>query len=80
MSRPKQHQSNAAKQAAYRERHAHQKPPGQALLAALGRTLHSTIQDAAAAGDSLAATVVGEHSDDTLRNLIAHFTDPVIKK
>jgi hypothetical protein len=80
MSRPRQHQSNAAKQAAYRERHARQKPPCQVLLAALVRTLHSTIQDAAADGDSLAVAVVGERSDEALSNLIAHFRGPRVKK
>ena len=75
MSRPKEYESNAAKQAAYRARHAHRQPPREALLAALVRTLHSTIQDAADDGNELAAAVLGERSDETLRKLIAHFRD-----
>ena len=42
MPRPKEYESNAARQAAYRARHAHQQPPKETLLAALTRTLHST--------------------------------------
>lgn len=80
MSRPKQYESNAAKQAAYRQRHSRQQPPRQALLAALVRTLHSTVEDAAANGDSLAIEVLGELSDETLRKLIAHFKGQGAKK
>ena len=75
MPRPKQYENNAARQAAYRERHAHQQPPREALLAALSRTLHSTIRDAAIGGNALAATVLGQGSDETLRKLIVHFKD-----
>ncbi len=73
MPREKEYQSNAQRQAAYRERHRDQKPPREDYLAALGRSLHGVLAEAVATHQSvLPAELLGERADDTLRNLIRY--------
>jgi hypothetical protein len=73
MPRPKEYSSNAEKQAAYRARHAHKKPPRADDVMALARTLRGSIADAARRGDSLAQELEADRIDDALRNLIREF-------
>ena len=81
MPTPKQFATNAARQAAYRERHAARRPPTEAQLAILARSLHVVVTEAVEAGlHNLPASLVGEQPDQTLRNLIRYFDphpDPV---
>jgi hypothetical protein len=73
MPRPKDYATNAERQAAYRQRHRAKQPPREDLLAALGRSLHSRFHDAVEAGQSvLPPELLGERSDETLRNLIRY--------
>jgi hypothetical protein len=73
MPRSKQDHSNAQRQAAYRQRHQAQQPPREDYLAALGRTLHSELEDAVAVNQSiLPSELLGERADATLRNLIRY--------
>ena len=73
MSRAKEYQSNAQRQAAYRARHAHKQPPREDTLALLGRSLHAELEDAVAAKQSIVpAELLGERADATLRNLIRY--------
>lgn len=73
MPRSKDYATNAARQAAYRQRHRAKQPPRQDLLAALGRSLHARFQEAVEAGQSvLPSELLGERSDETLRNLIRY--------
>ena len=73
MARPKEYETNAQRQAAYRARHQNQQPPREDYLAALGRTLHAELEDAVAVGQSvLPCELLGERADDTLRNLIRY--------
>jgi len=73
MSRSKEYTTNADRQAAYRQRHRAKQPPREDLLAALCRSLHARFQDAVEAGQSvLPPELLGERSDETLRNLIRY--------
>jgi hypothetical protein len=73
MPRPKDYATNAERQAAYRQRHRAKQPPREDLLAALGRSLHARFQEAVEAGQSvLPPELLGERSDETLRNLIRY--------
>lgn len=73
MPREKEYQSNAQRQAAYRQRHQSQQPPREDYLAALGRSLHGELQDAVAAQQSvLPCELLGERADETLQNLIRY--------
>jgi hypothetical protein len=73
MPRSKEYTTNAERQAAYRQRHRAKQPPREDLLAALGRSLHSRFHDAVEAGQSvLPPELLGERSDETLRNLIRY--------
>jgi hypothetical protein len=73
MPREREYTSNAEKQKAYRERHAHKKPARVDEVMALARTLRGSIRDAARRGDSLAQELEAERVDDALRNLIREF-------
>ena len=76
MSTPKQYASNAQRQAAYRSRHLANKPPTDAELALLARSLHVVLGEAMAqSATDLPASVVGVHAAETLRRLI-HYLDP----
>ena len=73
MPRPRIYATDAERQAAHRDRHAAEQPPRAALLAALGRSLHAVVKDAAKAGDERAQAVLGATSNETLSRLIADF-------
>ena len=76
MASSKQYESNAQRQAAYRDRHQASKPPTETELALLARNLHYMLSEAIAAGTTdLPAGVVGIHAGETLRRLI-HYLDP----
>jgi len=76
MATPKQYDSDAKRQAAYRLRHLASKPPTDAELALLARSLHCVISDATEQGKSvLPASVVGENATQTL-GLLIHYLDP----
>jgi hypothetical protein len=76
MASPKQYPSNAHRQAAYRDRHLASKPPTDAELALLARSLHEVLTEAIEHGTTdLPAAVVGIHAGETLRRLI-HYLDP----
>ncbi len=76
MASSKQYQSNAQRQAAYRNRHLANKPPTEAELAVLARSLHVVLAEAIEHGTSdLPAAIVGLHAGETLRRLI-HYLDP----
>jgi len=73
MPRPKEYQSNAQRQAAYRERHSEKQPPREDTLAMLGRSLHAELETAVEANQSvLPPELLGERADATLRNLIRY--------
>ena len=73
MPRPRQYQNNAQKQAAYRQRHAAQRPPREGYLAALARSLHGELREAVRARQSvLPPELLGSAADETLRNLIGY--------
>ncbi len=73
MPRPRHYQSNAEKQAAYRQRHAAQQPPREGYLAALARSLHGELREAVRAQESvLPAELLGAAADETVRNLIVY--------
>lgn len=73
MPREKEYQSNAQRQAAYRERHRDRQPPREDYLAALGRSLHIELEEAVAANQSvLPSELLGDRADTTLRNLIRY--------
>ncbi len=73
MPRTRQYESNAQKQAAYRQRHTPQWPPRQGYLAALARSLHGELREAVRAQQSvLPAELLGAAADETLRNLIGY--------
>ena len=72
MSNPKRHESNAERQAAYRRRNADSKPPTEAELASLARSLHIVIEEALEQGSTiLPADVLGAHAGETLRISLA---------
>jgi hypothetical protein len=72
----RKYRSNAERQAAYRARHPGKRPPTEAELAILARSLHVLLADAAEAGTSpLPEGLVGDRADQTLRNLI-RYLDP----
>ena len=73
MPRPRQYANDAERQAAYRDRNADQQPPRASLLAALGRSLHAVVRDAASAGDERAKAILGATADETLKRLIDDF-------
>ncbi len=76
MSRPKQYQSPAERQAAYRARHPDKQPIRDADLAILARSLHCVLGEAVEAGTCpLPDGIVGARVDQTLRNLI-RYLDP----
>ncbi len=76
MASSKQYASNAQRQAAYRDRHLAAKPPTEAELALLARSLHEVLVEAIENGATdLPADVVGLHAGETLRRLI-HYLDP----
>jgi hypothetical protein len=71
MPREREYGTNAERQAAYRARHARERPPRQDLLAALGRSLHGELAAALRGGGSpLPKELLGARADETLRNLI----------
>lgn len=81
MPRAREYANNAAKQEAYRQRHAAQQRPRAAYLAALARSLHAVLQDAVEAHASpLPPALLGTQADETLRHLIHYIraggTDP----
>ena len=75
----KRYESNSARQAAYRERRAALKPPRDAAVASLARSLHRVIADTAAnpamPRHTLAQEMLGSRYDETLRKLIDYFDD-----
>jgi hypothetical protein len=76
MASSKQYASNAQRQAAYRNRRLASKPPTEAELALLARSLHVVLAEAIEHGSTdLPAAVVGVHAGETLRHLI-HYLDP----
>jgi hypothetical protein len=76
MASSKQYESNAQRQAAYRDRHLANKLPTEAELALLAHSLHAVLTEAVAQGATdLPAAVVGIHAGETLRRLI-HYLDP----
>jgi hypothetical protein len=76
MASSKQYESNAQRQAAYRDRHLATKPPSEAELALLARSLHEVLAEAIEHGTTdLPAAIVGIHAGETLRRLI-HYLDP----
>ena len=76
MASSKQYESNAQRQAAYRDRHLATKPASEAELALLARSLHEVLAEAIEHGTTdLPAAIVGIHAGETLRRLI-HYLDP----
>ena len=76
MASSKQYQSNAQRQAAYRDRHQASKLPTETELAILARSLHCVLAEALKAGTTdLPVDVVGIHAGETLGRLI-HYLDP----
>lgn len=74
MARPKKevkmYQSNAEKQAAYRARHAHRKPPTIRRTYNLAHALFLEINKAAMEGDERALRLRGRNHEEVLENLI----------
>ncbi len=70
VGRPRRYESNATKQAAYRERLRRAKPEGHDGLAA---RLHATMKEAAQCGDGQAVALCGATAEETLKNLNSHF-------
>jgi hypothetical protein len=69
----RQYATNAERQAAYRARHRERELPRQELLAGLARTLHGTLERAAAQGvGPLPPELVDRRTDRTMQNLIRH--------
>jgi hypothetical protein len=76
MSRPRKYQTLAEKQAAYRARQSGSRPPKEAELARLARSLQVVLQEAVQSRTCpLPAELVGLRTDETLRNLI-RYLDP----
>ena len=72
----RKYRNNAERQAAYRDRHPEKRPPSEAELAMLARSLHVVFAEAVEAGTSpLPSPLIGDRADETLRNLIG-FLDP----
>jgi hypothetical protein len=79
MARERIHRNNAAKQAAYRARHADRQPVRQARLAIIGEELHGRLRQAIEAGtNEVPAAVLGKQADETLINLMAFITRGVL--
>jgi hypothetical protein len=79
MARERVHRNNAARQAAYRERHAQRQPVRPALLASIGQELHGRLRQAIEAGTNrVPAAVLGKRADETLINLMAYATRGVL--
>ena len=78
MPRPRLYNNQAERQAAYRARHPEQKPPREDLLAALARSLHFVLEEAAENERCLLPVyLVGLRPEQTLSNLIRYFdSDP----
>jgi hypothetical protein len=73
MPRSRHYQNNAEKQAAYRQRHAAQRPPREGYLAALARSLHGELRQAVQAQQSLLPPeLLGATVDETMSNLIRY--------
>jgi hypothetical protein len=76
MARAKEYANGAERQAAYRARHRERAGPTQGLLAALARSLHGRLQEAAEAGVSpLPGELITSRADETLRNLIVYLRE-----
>jgi hypothetical protein len=74
--RDRQYTDNAARQAAYRARHADRKPPREDRLAGLARTLHVVLAEAIEEQKCpWPSQLLGARADETLRNLI-YYLDP----
>jgi len=72
----RKYRSNAERQAAYRDRHPEKRLPTEAALAALAQSLHVVLVKAVEAGKNpLPDDLIGDRTDQTLRNLI-RFLDP----
>jgi hypothetical protein len=70
MSRKRQYESAAARQAAYRDRVYWQQAPTQKFLAGMAQGLHQDLLTALQQGNSpLPAQLLGEHAGETLNNL-----------
>ena len=79
MARERIHRNNAAKQAAYRARHAERQSVPQARLAIIGQELHGRLRQAIEAGTNrVPAAVLGKKADETLVNLMAYITRGVL--
>ncbi len=79
MARERIYKNSAARQAAYRARHADREPVPQAVLASLGQELHGRLRQAIEAGTNrVPAAVLGKRADDTLINLIGYLTRGVL--
>jgi hypothetical protein len=75
MARERLYQTNAEKQAAYRERHRRSQRAPAALLVSLAEELHGRLRQAIEAGTSRVPSVVlGKRADETLTNLIGYLT------
>lgn len=77
MGRPRVHQSNSERQAAYRERKAAAQPK-QANWRALAIELHESTQLAAQAGDVAAGDVLGATPEETLQNITQKFNAVIV--
>lgn len=76
MSTRKLYDNRAERQAAYRRRHPEKRPPSQAELATLARSLHAVFRSAVENGASkLPAELLKERPDATLSSLI-RWLDP----
>ena len=76
MARAKEYANAAERQAAYRARHRAKEPPLQGDLAALARSLHGQLREAAEAGVSpLPPELITRRADDTLRNVIFYLRE-----
>ena len=74
--REREYADNAARQAAYRARHADRRPPREDRLAGLARSLHVVLEQAIHLDRCpLPHPILGARADETLRNLI-YYLDP----
>ena len=70
MPRKRQHLSAAERQAAYRNRHAHKKPPRKLEMAQLAFDLAAVVRIAAMQGSELAKKVNHTRDDEVIKKLI----------
>jgi hypothetical protein len=71
MARQRQYQTNAERQAAYRQRRRDTRRDSRPEFVLM--ELHEALKDASGLGDALASLLVGENPIQTSRNIASHF-------